>query len=90
MSMYEWRDPWAAIEQVERFERDWYDREDEHRSQMRGMAMAFADSSHELQRRMDAAYDPILRAKMLQPQPAIYVSSSELARFGATNITDIS
>lgn len=78
MITYEWVDPWAAIE---RFERDWYDREDEHRSQMRGGSLAFADAGHMMRAQMEAAWDPIVRAKALQPGPPIMVSAEQMSRF---------
>lgn len=69
--MFIWVDPWEEIDRAERMERAWRDREDEHRSRMEGMALAFADSSHRLQARMQAAWDPIVRAKALQPPAPI-------------------
>lgn len=78
---YEWRDPWSLIDQAERYERDWYDREDEHRLQMRGAALAFADASHQMRAQMEAAWDPIVRSKALQSPPPIVVSPAETARY---------
>lgn len=80
---YEWRDPWSLIDQVERYERDWYDREDEHRAQMRGAALAFADAIHQMRAQMEAAWDPIVRAKALQPGPMVTVWPEEIARYRA-------
>jgi hypothetical protein len=77
--MYEWVDPWEAVEQSRRFERDWYDREGEHRSQMRGAALAFADAGHMMRAQMEAAWDPIIRAKALQPAPPIMVSAERFS-----------
>ena len=77
--MYEWVDPWEAVEQAERLERDWCDREDEHRSQMRGMALAHADAGHVLRKQMEAAWDPIIQARALQSPPPIMVSAERFA-----------
>lgn len=80
-SMYDWRDPWATIDKLEHVERHWRDREDEHRSQMRGMALAFADSSHELQRRYEAVLAPVLRIKALENNvPSILMTQEEFDR----------
>lgn len=73
--MFEWIDPW---ETMDRFEYEWRAREDEHRAEMCAAALAFADASYQLQKRMDAAWDPIARAKALQPQPPIILRKGDV------------
>lgn len=78
MSVYEWRDPWEAVEQVERFERDWYDREDEHRLEMRAVSMACADATYQIRRQAEAMMEPMMReAPLRNNHPPIFVKASD-------------
>ena len=76
MGMYDWHDPWAAIEQADRFEDEWIHREDEHRLQMRAVQMSCADATHHIRRQAEAMMEPMIRAKAFEQTPH-FVTATE-------------
>lgn len=74
---YEWIDPWEAIEQVEHFNSDWRQREDEHRLEMRAVALACSDATHQIRRQAEAMMEPYVTAASLRNNPPMVMRAED-------------